>query len=107
MTKDQGNLAVVKCIYKIDRTERWLRNCGTEGNITTFCQDASDNTIFKRRFDLKAIIGTREFAYINWMLMEPDELMTKEQLPENLVQAENATTQQATNTNQTKRDAVS
>ena len=76
MIKDKGNLAVVECICKIGRTERCLRNCDTEGNITT-SQDAYDNTTFKRRFDLKAILGTHEFAYRNLMLMEPDELMTK------------------------------
>ena len=36
----------------------------------TFSKDASYKTIFKRRFDLKAILGTHEFAYRNWMLME-------------------------------------
>ena len=51
MTKVKGNLTVVECNCKVDGIERWLRNCDSEGNITTFSQDASYNTIYKRRFD--------------------------------------------------------
>ena len=80
MIKDKGNLAVVECICKIGRTQRCLQNCDTEANITTFSQDASDDMIFNRRFDWKVLIGTPEIAFRNWMLMEPDESMTKEQL---------------------------
>ena len=73
VTKDKGNLAVVECNCKVHGIERWLRNLDSEGNNTTFSQDASYITIFKRRFDLKAIIGTHEFAHRNWMLMEPNK----------------------------------
>ena len=74
MTKAKGNIAVLECICKRNPIERWPRNCDTEGNITTsFPQDAGDNTVFKRRFDLKAMIGIHEFSYKNYMLMEPGE----------------------------------
>ena len=42
-------------------------------SLPTFSHDASDNTVFMRRFDMKAIISTHEFAYRNWMLIEPCE----------------------------------
>ena len=73
VTKDKGNLVVVECNCNIDGIERWLRNRNYEGNVSTFFQDASYKTIFKRIFDLKAIIGTHEIAYKNWMLMEPNK----------------------------------
>ena len=55
-----------ECICKIDRTERWLRNCNT-----TFSQDAGDNTVSYKRFDLKAMIDTHEFA---WMIQRASDL---------------------------------
>ena len=108
MIKDKGNLAVVECICKIRRTERCLQTCETAADVTTFPQHASDDTTFKRRFALKAMISTHEFAYRNWMLMEPDESMTKEQL----VVGESCAGNKWHNpisyyTNPTKRDVVS
>ena len=64
---------------------------------TVILKDDGDNMVFKRRFDLIATIGTHQFAYTNYLLIEPDESthlqLTTEQLLENSVQVNSGTTQ--------------
>ena len=70
-TKDKGNLAVLECICKRDRTE----SIGSEAKVTSLLFPMMLVIIQSSRGDLtlKAMVGTHEFAYTNWMLMEPVE----------------------------------
>ena len=65
--KDKGQRKSCCIVVRLPQkcTETWFRYYDTESNINTLSQDAYGNTAFKRKFDLKAMISTREFAYKN------------------------------------------
>jgi len=49
----------------VQMTERWLRNCDTDGNVPTLSQDAGVKRGLEEKIWLeifKVVIGTREFV---------------------------------------------